>query len=54
MKKRSIIRSVLCLMLAAVLCLSMAVCGGTQTPSDEGITSKPSAPLSGALPVKAL
>ena len=54
MKKRSIIRSALCLMLAAVLCLSMAACGGTQTPADEGTTSESSAPLSGALPVKAL
>ena len=54
MKKRSIIRSALCLMLAAVLCLSMAACGRTQTPADEGTTSESSAPLSGALPVKAL
>ena len=60
MKKRSIIRSARYLMLAAVLCLSMAACGGTQAPTDtqappdEGITSKPSAPLSGALPVKTL
>ena len=34
MKKGSIIRSALCLMLAAVLCLSMAACGRTQTPAD--------------------
>ena len=54
MKKRSIIRSALCLMLAAVLCLSMAACGRTQTPADEGTTSESSAPLSSALPVKAL
>ena len=54
MKKRSIIRSALCLMLAAALCLSMAACGRTQTPADEGTTSESSAPLSGALPVKAL
>lgn len=54
MKKRSIIRSALCLVLAAVLCLSMAACGRTQTPADEGTTSESSAPLSGALPVKAL
>ena len=54
MKKRSIIRSALCLVLAAVLCLSMAACGGTQTPADEGITSESSAPPSATLPVKAL
>ena len=54
MKKRSIIRSALCLVLAAVLCLSMAACGRTQTPADEGTTSESSAPLSSALPVKAL
>ena len=41
-------------MLAAALCLSMAACGRTQTPADEGTTSESSAPLSGALPVKAL
>ena len=54
MKKRSIIRSALCLVPAAVLCLSIAAYGETQTHSDEGITSKSSAPLSGVLPVKAL
>ena len=54
MKKRSIIRSALCLVLAAVLCLSMAACGGTQTPADEGTTSESSAPPSATLPVKAL
>ena len=33
MKKKSIIRSALSLLLAAVLCLSMAACGGAQTPA---------------------
>ena len=54
MKKKSIIRSALSLVLAAALCLSMTACGGTQTPAGEGTASEFSAPLSGALPVKAL
>ena len=34
MKKRKIIHSALSLSLTAALCLSMAACGGTQTPAD--------------------
>ena len=34
MKKRNIIHSALSLSLTAALCLSMAACGGTQTPAD--------------------
>ncbi len=40
MKKKSIIRSALGLLLAAVLCLSMAACGGAQAPAG---TAEPSA-----------
>ena len=65
MKKRKIIHSALSLSLTAALCLSMAACGGTQTPADGVATSQPSAPsavvqpsaaetTSAALPVKAL
>ena len=34
MKKRNIVHSALSLSLTAALCLSMAACGGTQTPAD--------------------
>ena len=65
MKKRKIIHSALSLSLTAALCLSMAACGGTQTPADSVAASQPSAPsavvqpsaaetTSAALPVKAL
>lgn len=65
MKKRKIIHSALSLSLTAALCLSMAACGGTQTPTDSVAASQPSAPsavvqpsaaetISAALPVKAL
>ena len=65
MKKRKIIHSALGLSLTAALCLSMAACGGTQTPADSVAASQPSAPsavvqpsaaetTSAALPVKAL
>lgn len=65
MKKRKIIHSALSLSLTAALCLSMAACGGTQTPADSVTASQPSAPsavvqpsaaetTSAALPVKAL
>ena len=33
MKKRNIVHSALSLSLTAALCLSMAACGGTQTPA---------------------
>lgn len=46
------IYSVFSFLLAGTLCLSMAACGGTPTPAEDETTS--SAPLSGALPVKAL
>ena len=52
MKKRKKIYSVFSFLLAGTLCLSMAACGGTPTPTEDETTS--SAPLSGALPVKAL
>ena len=52
MKKRNTIRSIVSSLLAGALCLSMAACGGTQTPAEEGTT--PAASSSGALPVKAL
>ena len=52
MKKRKKIYSVFSFLLAGTLCLSMAACGGTPTPAEDETTS--SAPLSGALPVKAL
>ena len=65
MKKRKIIHSALSLSLTAALCLSMAACGGTQTPADSAAASQPAAPsavvqpsaaetTSAALPVKAL
>jgi len=65
MKKRKIIHSALSLSLTAALCLSIAACGGTQTPADSVAASQPSAPsavvqpsaaetTSAALPVKAL
>ena len=65
MKKKRIIHSALSLSLTAALCLSMAACGGTQTPADSVAASQPSAPsavvqpsaaetTSAALPVKAL
>ena len=65
MKKRKIIHSALSLSLTAALCLSMAACGGTQTPADSAAASQPAAPsaavqpssaeqASAALPVKAL
>ena len=65
MKKRKIIHSALSLSLTAALCLSMAACGGTQTPADSVAASQPSAPsavvqpsaaetTSAALPVKTL
>ena len=65
MKKRNIIHSALSLSLTAALCLSMAACGGTQTPADSSAASaapaqpaavQPAAeePTSTALPVKAL
>lgn len=65
MKKRKIIHSALSLSLTAALCLSMAACGGTQTPADSVAASQPSASsavvqpsaaetTSAALPVKAL
>ena len=65
MKKRKIIHSALSLSLTAALCLSMAACGGTQTPVDSAAASQPAAPsavvqpsaaetTSAALPVKAL
>ncbi len=65
MKKKRIIHSALSLSLTAALCLSMAACGGTQTPADSGAASQPAAPsaavqpssaqtASAALPVKAL
>ena len=65
MKKRKIIHSALSLSLTAALCLSMAACGGTQTPADSVAASQSSAPsaavqpsaaetTSAALPVKAL
>mgnify|MGYP003460688899 CR=1 FL=1 len=44
MKKRKIIHSALSLSLTAALCLSMAACGGTQTPADSVAASQPSAP----------
>ena len=46
MKKRKIIHSALSLSLTAALCLSMAACGGTQTPADSVAASQPSAPVS--------
>ena len=65
MKKRNIVHSALSLSLTAALCLSMAACGGTQTPADSSAASQPAAPsaavqpssaeqASAALPVKAL
>ena len=56
MKKRNIVHSALSLSLTAALCLSMAACGGTQTPADSVAASQPSAAetTSAALPVKAL
>ena len=65
MKKRNIVHSALSLSLTAALCLSMAACGGTQTPADSAAASQPAAPsavvqpsaaetTSAALPVKAL
>ena len=65
MKKRNIVHSALSLSLTAALCLSMAACGGTQTPADSSAASaapaqpaavQPAAeePTSTALPVKAL
>ena len=65
MKKRNIVQSALSLSLTAALCLSMAACGGTQTPADSAAASQPAAPsaavqpssaeqASAALPVKAL
>ena len=41
MKKRKIIHSALSLSLTAALCLSMAACGGTQTPADSVAASQP-------------
>ena len=52
MKKRKKIYSVFSFLLVGTLCLSMAACGGTPIPAEDETTS--SAPLSGALPVKAL
>ena len=65
MKKRNIVHSALSLSLTAALCLSMAACGGTQTPADSVAASQPAAPsaavqpssaeqAAAALPVKAL
>ena len=39
MKKRNIVHSALSLSLTAALCLSMAACGGTQTPADSAAAS---------------
>ena len=44
MKKRNIVHSALSLSLTAALCLSMAACGGTQTPADSAAASQPAAP----------
>ncbi len=52
MKKRKKIYSVFSFLLAGALCLSMAACSKTPTPAGDKTT--PSAPLSDALPVKAL
>ena len=41
MKKRNIVHSALSLSLTAALCLSMAACGGTQTPADSVAASQP-------------
>ena len=51
MKKRKIIHSALSLSLTAALCLSMAACGGTQTPADSVAASQPSAPSAVSGPV---
>ena len=52
MKKKKKIYSVCSFLLAGALCLSMAACSKTPTPAGDKTT--PSAPLSDALPVKAL
>ena len=52
MKKKKTIYSVCSFLLAGALCLSMAACSKTPTPAGDKTT--PSAPLSDALPVKAL
>ena len=48
MKKKSIIRSVLGLLLAAALCLSMAACGGEQTAGNTAQPSNTTAPETAA------
>ena len=48
MKKRNIVHSALSLSLTAALCLSMAACGGTQTPADSAAASQPAAPSANA------
>ena len=52
MKKKKKIYSVFSFLLVGALCLSMTACSKTPTPAEDETT--PSAPLSGALPVKAL
>ena len=58
MKKRKIIHSALSLSLTAALCLSMAACGGTQTPAEvvsaaEGCTAADGAAGCEAAPLSA-
>ena len=50
MKKRNIVHSALSLSLTAALCLSMAACGGTQTPADSAAASQPAAPSAAVQP----
>ena len=52
MKKKKKIYSVFSFLLAGALCLSMTACSKAPTPAEDETT--PSAPLSSALPVKAL
>ena len=52
MKKKKKIYSVFSFLLVGALCLSMTACSKTPTPAEDETT--PSAPLSSALPVKAL
>ena len=53
MKKRNIVHSALSLSLTAALCLSMAACGGTQTPADSAAASQPAAPSAAVQPSSA-
>ena len=53
MKKRNIVHSALSLSLTAALCLSMAACGGTQTPADSADASQPAAPSAAVQPSSA-